>query len=554
VAEALGGQRKQQPGLGRRVRLRAARFGLLALVALGGCDPEPRRDGPPNFVVIISDDHGYRDFGFMGSPRARTPELDRLAASGTVFRTAYAAASVCAPSLTALLTGIELDQWDRGVAELAARGVVRPPATRIQFFGTIPRWLGERGYRSLQAGKFWSDRFERAGFTHGTKRLVPGDPPLVRHAGGSFGLAVGRTTMQPVFDFIDAQRAVPFLVWFAPQLPHRPYDAPARFRAPYSDPALGEAARGHYANVSRLDAAVGELLRHLERRGLRERTLVVFCADNGFDVGAEGDAVLPPLGGPKGKFSMYELGFRTPLVFSWPGVVPAGVVRDDLVSLLDLAPTLLAFAGVDPLPAPLQGRSLLPALLEGSPVGRERLHGHVRSASLPREEGAARGAEGSRGGPASFLRDRRWHYVWYPEAGVEQLFDVEADPLEERDVASEHPERVAGFRRDVEAWRRSLREESPPALRPEWVRAAEQGGLPGARRRAVTPRRSRAGAGRPASARRARSPGWAAASPGSARPRGPGPPLRRRRATRPPARAAASNAGLRRRPARGPRP
>lgn len=444
--------------------------GLLGLLAFGGCAAEPEGEVAPNLVVIIADDHGYPDFGFTGSRFARTPELDRLAAGGTVFRTAYAAASVCAPSLRAMLTGLELDQWHQGLSELAERGVVRAPGARIQDFGTLPRWLAERGYSSMQAGKFWRDSFALAGFSDGTKSANPGDPPFVRRAGGSAGLAVGRQTMQPVYDFIDAHSDGPFLLWFAPELPHAPFDAPERFRKAYSDLDLSPATRAYYANISRLDEAVGGLLRHLERRGLRRRTLVVFCSDNGWHDDPDGPYSLR--GGPKGKFSMYELGFRTPLVFSWPGVVPDGAVRDDLVSLLDLAPTLLAFAGVDPLPPQLLGRNLVPALLEAEPVGRERLYGHMRSVALHHATRPSPGQERPRKGEASFLRGRRWHYVWYPGPGDDLLFDLRVDPMEDHNLVSDHPEVVARFRRDIAAWRRSLREEAPSGILPGLEHAA----------------------------------------------------------------------------------
>ncbi|UCE87458.1 MAG: sulfatase-like hydrolase/transferase, partial [Deltaproteobacteria bacterium] len=167
-----------QRAAGRRARARRLRLALAAFL-LVACSPGPERPGP-NLVLIIGDDHGYRDFGFMGSEIVQTPTLDRLAREGTVFRNAQVTASVCAPSLRTLLTGLYPYQWNLRMEQLATRGYPRPAGARIEAFETLPARLADVGYVSFQAGKFHEPSHAVAGFTHGMERPRRGDSPIGR--------------------------------------------------------------------------------------------------------------------------------------------------------------------------------------------------------------------------------------------------------------------------------------------------------------------------------------------------------------------------------------
>ncbi|MBM4268837.1 MAG: hypothetical protein FJ144_19850 [Deltaproteobacteria bacterium] len=392
----------------------------------------------PNIVLIIGDDLGYPFHGFMGDRLVQTPHLDRLASEGTVFVNAYVTASKCAPSLRTLLTG-----------DLPFRPKPKKPRPRVPWKQeTLPTLLGKQGYASYQAGKFWEPGATDAGFTDGTKSGELGGSIPEQWMGGAKGLAIGRRGIQPVREFIDRHAAEPFFLWFAPMLPHKPWDAPAAYRERYAGVAkeLGPAKLAYFANVSRFDDVVGELVGYLDEKGLRESTLIVYLSDNGYD----------PVGkrGGEGKSTMFELGFRTPLVFRWPGHVPAGVVREDLVSALDLYPTLLDYGGAAA-PAGRLGIDLRPAIEKGTPVGRAEILGFM-SAVRPHFDGER--PESPPGGTdAYFLRDARWHYVWYPKVGDDQLFDLSSDPGERRNVIAEHPDRAEEFRKKLEAWWESLR-------------------------------------------------------------------------------------------------
>jgi uncharacterized sulfatase len=469
--------------------MRSAAAAALVLVLVSACSfgeaPAPGVERP-NIVLIIGDDHGYPDFGFMGSPYVETPHLDRLAEEGTVFTHGFNSASLCQPSLRTLLTGFYPHQFAARRRVLRRLRVRRDPHEWIAAFATLPRQLAMRGYASFQAGKHWEGSYASAGFTDGM--LKPGQS---RVHGGEGRWLGRRASLDPVYEFIDAQADQPFLVWLAPMLPHVPHNASKEQRRRYMDRGLSSAAIGYYANITRFDDLVGELISHLEQRGLRERTLVVYLADNGWQQGPHED-MLRTLGGDRGKGSLHEMGVRTPIVFSWPGVVPGGVVSDALVSTVDLFPTLLDYAGA-PQRSERPGRSLWPLIQEGKGWERERVIGlrvYRRRAEDPAPEleeplaefeefpgeleEPATGFEElseeldeptAEAGPSQarrsrrlvrersyFLRDRDWWYIWHETRGVDQLYDAGRDPRAEHDLAAEHPELVGRLREQVREW------------------------------------------------------------------------------------------------------
>ncbi|HZO08427.1 MAG TPA: sulfatase/phosphatase domain-containing protein, partial [Myxococcota bacterium] len=197
-------------------------------------------------------------------------------------------------------------------------------------------------------------------------------------------------------------------------------------------------------------ALVGELLSELERRGILAQTLVVFVADNGWDQGPHAPAGQANLDGPRGKRTLHDLGFRAPIVLRWPGGVPSGVVRDELVSAVDLFPTLLDYAGVA-IPPDLPGTSLRPLLEGHAKWGRKSLvegmtdlrGGKGLAPSQPRKD------------TGFFVRRGRWRYLWY-EGGGQELYDVVADPREERDVARERPRLARKLRREIRGFRERI--------------------------------------------------------------------------------------------------
>lgn len=410
--------------MGSTARLATA---LLIVAAGAAACGEGNSVEPPNIVLIIGDDVGWLDFGFMGAAEAHTPNLDRLAAEGFVFTHAMSSASTCKPALRTLLTGVDPREVRRRLQSAAAqrRGI---PVFR-EVLETLPERLAERGYVSFQGGKFWEGRFEMGGFTHGMTRRYGNEAVEFegyhRHAGAD-ALAIGRETMEPLFSFLDAARSRPFLVWYAPLLPHLPHDAPEEFSAIHAESPGPDHLRAYRATLTWFDSTVGALMAKLDELHLREDTLVVYVSDNGWDA-SRPEAV-------RGKGSIHELGFRSPLVIAQPGQIPIG--RDGrLVMLADLFATLLDAAGAEPVTAS-GGRSLMPLLRGDGGFHRDHVIGGFGTPTLG----------------DWFVRTPTWRYI--VRGGHESLYRIEDDPYEERDVAAEMPDVVARLRGELEEYLR----------------------------------------------------------------------------------------------------
>ncbi|MEM8488806.1 MAG: sulfatase [Bacteroidota bacterium] len=336
-------------------------FLLLLFILLTGCEPAAEKpatpdDTLPNIVLIISDDHGWTDFGFMGHEAIQTPHIDALAAESMLYTRGYVPTSVCRPSLATMITG--LFPHEHGITGNDPPGgleEMRDPVKRammVEIFKkhkTVSESLAELGYVSHQSGKWWEGAPTEHGFTAGMTHGVVEEGG--RH--GDEGLKIGREGMQPIFEFIEGAGEQPFFVWYAPFLPHTPHNPPERLLEKYTAPDRSERVAKYYAMVDWFDETVGELLNFLDDNGHRENTLVVFVNDNGW-VQAVGDQGMPDT---RSKMSPYDAGMRTPLMLRWPGVVEAG--RDDqtLVGSIDLAPTMLHAAGID-VPATMRGLNL----------------------------------------------------------------------------------------------------------------------------------------------------------------------------------------------------
>ncbi|MCC7373640.1 MAG: sulfatase [Verrucomicrobiales bacterium] len=321
--------------------------------------------GQPNILLIVSDDQAWTDYGFMGHPEIRTPHLDRLARESLLFPRGYVPASLCCPSLASLITGRYPHEhrvvcndpprpagMDGAVyyGSEAYRAGRERLASFIETTPTLPRCLGEKGYRSFQSGKWWQGHYSRGGFTEG---MTTGDPQAGgRH--GDAGLEIGRSTLEPIFDFVDrsTRAAAPWFVWYAPMMPHEPHSPPERLLSHYRQRTNSLPVAKYWAMVEWFDETCGRLLDFVDQRGLREQTIVVYVTDNGWIT----DAVTGRFA-PRSKQSPYDGGLRTPIMVRWPGKIEPRIQQRP-VSSIDIMPTLLAAAGVRP-PAGLPGINLL---------------------------------------------------------------------------------------------------------------------------------------------------------------------------------------------------
>ncbi len=415
---------------------------------------------PPNIVLIISDDQAWTDYGFMGHPDIKTPNLDRLASESAVFRRGYVPTALCRPSLVTLLTGhyasthgVTGNDPSPKYAEPNSPQYNRQRAQLISYldrFDTVPKILGREGYLSHQSGKLWEGSFQNCGFTHGMTRGFP--QPGGRH--GDDGLAIGRQGMQPIRTFIDdaTNQNKPFFIWYAPFLPHSPHNPPERLLAKYRSDDRPLTIAKYYAMCDWFDETCGELLGMIDDKGLRENTLVVYVTDNGWIQSADSSKYAP-----RSKQTPYEGGIRTPIMFRWTGKI-APVDRPELVSSIDIVPTMLAAADAE-IPAGLPGINLLPKLIESTPIERDTIYGEsfahdIADIENPEASLLFRWAiEGKWKLLLTYDGEVNRYASTHPRTEKRpQLFDLSTDPRELSNVARQHPDVVKRLATKIDQW------------------------------------------------------------------------------------------------------
>ncbi len=442
---------------------------LLILTCLLGCWLHALGADRPNVILIISDDQTYRDFGFMGNERVRTPHLDRLAARSARYVNGYVPTSVCSPSLATLLTGLYPHQhgihynhpppgnsaFNRMTSRAEYERVRSRSFELIRNQPTLPRALAKAGYRCLQTGKFWEGHWRNAGFTEGMTLFEP--PPgqtfggvrtlangaKAAHGNGDWGLRIGRETMKPIHDFIDdcAADKTPFFVWYAPYLPHQPHDSPRRYFDLYRNQA---GIAGHevpyFASISQFDDTVGDLMDHVEAKGLATDTLFVFVTDNGWTPGTRRHRTQKDFfyHTKESKRSPFEDGLRTPILLSWPGVVKPAT-HEALVNSIDLVPTILSATGRPDAIPDRPGADLMPSARgEAEPDAERAVFGEI----YPGDATSLRNP--SRDIAYRWIRDGDFKLIvphsqrgakpWGGYLSEPALFNVVADPSEKRNL------------------------------------------------------------------------------------------------------------------------
>lgn len=455
-----------------KVRILENRMMRLALVLLsifwallqGGCTRAA--PDPPNILLIVSEDNGP-ELGSYGDPYVRTPHLDALAGGGVRFSRAYVAQAGCSQSRAAFLTGLYPHQ--NGQIGLATwrfrlfREDTPNLVTALQQAGYRTGIIGKLHVNPASAFPFDFERIPGANFQRkDLKAYAANAREFIEESAQPFFLSV---------NYPDAHR--PFLDQ-AGDLPQRPLTGADVKPLAYMGidfPALRNDTAGYYNSLSRLDSLIGDLLQVLQRSGKADRTLIVYLGDHGADMF-------------RGKRTSYEGGVRVPLIIQWVGSQEPGQVRDELVSTVDLLPTLLAAAGAEAPPG-LPGRSLLPLIGGESVEWRNRLftefHLHSNHNYYPQRT----------------VRDERYKLIWnlmpdqvnpgydftmgrfYSSAELEQalaespdivrkafermrkppefeLYDLERDPYEFENLAPDpdHESVLTELKGALLAWRR----------------------------------------------------------------------------------------------------
>ncbi len=462
---------------------------ILVGVAILACARPQAPPRPPNIVLIVADDQRYdalavvqREQGEQGRfPWLRTAALDRLAREGVRLRNAFVVNSLCSPSRASILTG----RYPHAV------GVLDNHTAFPQDAFTFAHALAARGYRTGYFGKWHMGRQagQRPGFAHSASYQGHGeyfdcvfevDGVRTPTSGWVDEVSVGFAER-----FLRQRSEQPFLVVLGLKSGHSPFEPPPQWRGAYAQDAPRptpnldapsvysradatdaqlavrqkrqgrqgngadlEASRdldqGYFETLSAADAALGRLLALLDELELARDTLVVFTSDNGMYFGEHG---------LRDKRTAYEESIRTPLIVRYPRRVPAGVARNELALSIDIAPTLLDYAGVPP-QSDHQGRSLREVL--EAPANEAQLRG-------PWRESFFYGYVAERGSLAptvTALRTARHKLVVYPgRPEWTELFDLSADPYETQNLAhsAAHAELHAALSMERDRLARELR-------------------------------------------------------------------------------------------------
>ena len=432
---------------------------------------------PPNIIVILADDLGNADLGYRGSD-IKTPNIDKLAREGVRLES-FHGMPVCTPARAALMTGRYPMRYGLQTLVIFPNHTYGLPTDER----TLPQALKEAGYQTAMVGKwhlghadqkYWP---QNRGFDHFYGNTV-GEVDYFTHQrsgvtdwqrNGKFISEEGYVTTlfgDEAVRLIEKQdKDKPFFLYFASLAPHAPYQAPRADEDRYASTIKDPTRRTYAAMITSLDDQVGRIVAALDKRGMRENTLIIFSSDNGGPrsaVVASGahskeeraasgvkQESLPASNGDLrgGKGSLHEGGVRVPTIFNWPAKLKPRVVSEPL-HMVDVMPTVLALAGAKPNPAdkPLDGKDIWTTVAEGKPSAHEDILVNVE---------AFRGS----------VIKGDWKLVKIALLpGKTELFDLAADPGERNNVAEQNPEVV----RDLESRLMSYAKQQKMS---EWLKA-----------------------------------------------------------------------------------
>jgi arylsulfatase A-like enzyme len=431
----------------------------------------PRR---PNFVFILIDDLGWTDLSCYGSKFYETPNLDRLAAQGMRFTSAYTAAPLCSPTRASIMTGKHPARLHLTNYLFGQRWPETSPLQPVDWqLGlpldevTLAQALKNAGYRTGIIGKWHLGKMppEKYGFDVNIDGGARGSPPGYFNKKGEYLTDVHTAAAE---QFITENKDRPFFLYLAHYTVHIPLqakkDLTAKYEAkakasPPAGPVFGEDGgkkvrklQNHAvyaAMIESMDQSVGRVMKKLRELDLDHNTVVIFFSDNGGLCSAEGEPTSNlPL--RLGKGWLYEGGIRVPLIVRWPGHTRPGSTCPVPMISDDFYPTLLEIVGLPPQPKQhVDGVSIVPLLKESGTLKRETLYWHYPHYS-------------NQGGtPSGAVRHGDLKLVEYYEDGRTELYDLKNDLGERTNLAAKMPGRLQELRGLLNAWRRSVGAQMP---------------------------------------------------------------------------------------------
>jgi len=447
----------------------------------------------PNIILVLLDDMGWRDTGFMGNTYVETPTLDEWAKEGLVFNHAYSNAPNCAPSRAAIVSGqyaprtnvYTMIKGDMGDARL--RRVQTPPnKTYLEpAVITLAEMLKSAGYRTAQIGK-WN-------LGTGNVRGPTGQGFDINIAGSRMGDAhngffspYGLTAIEdgPKGEYLtdrlndEALKVIrekdtrPFFIYLSHFAPHYPYQAPESLIKKYTakkntrnnlkEPRSSEPMVPEYAAmIERVDQGLANIKKTLAEENLTDNTLIIFTSDNG---GYDGVAYMDPLRGQKSL--LYEGGIRVPMLMHWPHHISAGVSNEPVIGI-DIFPTLMRAANVAAVNQALDGRDLSPLFhAAGKSLERESLYWYFPGYVAGHYDHAADRVFQQR--PAAVIRQQQWKLIQYLDSDHVELYDLENDPAEKQNLVDSDPQRANQLKSALQQWLSTMHAPLPLSPNPEY--------------------------------------------------------------------------------------
>ncbi|MCG8583230.1 MAG: sulfatase-like hydrolase/transferase [Pirellulales bacterium] len=405
----------------------------------------------PNVIVIYTDDQGSVDTHLYGAKDLVTPHMDALAKAGVRFTQMYAPAPVCSPSRAGLLTGRYPKRAGMANNAPSGKGGAGMPASQV----TMAEMFKRGGYATAHIGKW------HLGYTPETMPNAQGFDYSFGHMGGCIdnyshffywqgpnrhdlwrngkeihkpGEFFGDLMVQEAAVFIEKNREKPMFIYFAINMPHYPYQGDEKWLDHYRD--LKYPRNLYAAFMSTIDDRIGQLIAAVEKQGLTDDTIVILQSDHGHSIeerAHRGGGSAGPYRGA--KFSLYEGGIRVPSIIKWPGRVPVGEVRDQVVHGCDWLPTLATMCNVDVLEKDIDGKDIS-AVIESAdaPSPHNVLHWTI--------------------GRNWAVREGDWKLIGGKKP---ELYNVTKDIGERSNVADQHPEIRQRLQQHHNDWAKSLR-------------------------------------------------------------------------------------------------